>query len=400
MLLRNKTILKLPWLLFYFLFMAKDCLAYELTGFSGGELRLFPSSPSFVGQSHHSGSVMVELELYHGFESGSSLTITPFARLDSADSERSHFDFRELNYLFVAESFEMTFGVSKIFWGSTEVHLIDIINQTDGIETISGDEKLGQPMVRVSYPGNFGTIDAFVLPYFRERISPGEKGRFRLPLPVDQDQAEYESGAKQYHVDYAVRYSHYIENLDFGLSQFWGTAREPIYNLGKNGNGQDVFIPYYQQIRRTGLDFSVVAGRWLWKGEALYQASGIFGDYSAAVAGFEYTMVSLLGSMDLGIISEYLWNDGDRRLAQLYQHDMMLGLRFALNDSASSTLLAGLIYDLDFYSQTYSLEFECRLGTDWQLGLESVIFTNVGIDDPAKVISQDDLVKIEVLYFF
>ncbi|MDD7885073.1 hypothetical protein [Flavivirga sp. 57AJ16] len=30
-------------------------------------------------------------------------------------------------------------------------HLVDIINQTDAVETFDGEEKLGQPMVQLSW---------------------------------------------------------------------------------------------------------------------------------------------------------------------------------------------------------------------------------------------------------
>ena len=63
------------------------------------------------------------------------------ARLDSADSSRSHFDLRELNYLWLGDAGELSVGIGKVFWGVAEfVHLVDIINQTDLVENIDEEE--------------------------------------------------------------------------------------------------------------------------------------------------------------------------------------------------------------------------------------------------------------------
>ena len=93
------------------------------------------------------------------------------------DSERTHFDIRELFGLWVFERWELGVGIRKVFWGVTESqHLVDIINQTDLVDSIDGEEKLGQPMVNVSIPHEWGTVDLFILPYFRERTFPGRDG--------------------------------------------------------------------------------------------------------------------------------------------------------------------------------------------------------------------------------
>jgi hypothetical protein len=51
---------------------------------------------------------------------------------------------------------------------------VDIINQTDLVENIDGEDKLGQPMVHFSYFGDWGVVDFFLLPYLRERTYPGK----------------------------------------------------------------------------------------------------------------------------------------------------------------------------------------------------------------------------------
>ena len=208
---------------------ASSCLAMEFTGEAAVEGRGFSHSPLYDGQRHHDASVWMNFELYHEFDTGSSLTFKPFLRLDSADNERTHGDIRELNYLHVGNNFEAKIGISKVFWGSCEfVHLVDVINQTDLVEALDGEDKLGQPMFQLTFIQDFGVVEGFLLPYFRERTYAGKKGRLRAPLVVDSDEVSYESGAEEYHLDFALRYSHTLGDLDFGLYYFQGTSRQPL----------------------------------------------------------------------------------------------------------------------------------------------------------------------------
>ncbi|MDH5789987.1 MAG: hypothetical protein OEZ27_05290, partial [Nitrospinota bacterium] len=99
----------------------RHVFAHELSGYVEGEVRLYPENPNFFGQRDQSASFAIQPEYYHELESGSSFTFVPFFRLDSADSERTHFDVRELTYLWLHDDFELRLGVRKVFWGVTEV---------------------------------------------------------------------------------------------------------------------------------------------------------------------------------------------------------------------------------------------------------------------------------------
>ncbi|MHC4656975.1 MAG: hypothetical protein ACYTDW_18365, partial [Planctomycetota bacterium] len=241
--------------------------AGELSGYIEGEGRTFFHDALFDGQERDNFSFAFQPEYYHEWESGSSFIFVPFLRLDSADSRRTHFDIRELNYLWLTDEWELRAGVGKVFWGTTEfVHLVDIINQTDLIENIDEEDKLGQPMVHLSVPRDWGVVDMFVLPYFRERTFPGGKGRLRSVMEVDTDHPRYDSSAEEYNVDFAIRYSNTIGDWDFGIYHFMGTGREPTL-LNENNK----LIPFYEQINQTGLDLQLVVGQWLWKLEALHR---------------------------------------------------------------------------------------------------------------------------------
>ncbi len=382
--------------------------AHEFSGYVSGEVRLYPENPNFFGQRDQSASLAFQPEYYHEFENGSSFTFVPFYRLDSADAKRTHFDIRELTYLWLHEDFELRLGVRKEFWGVTEVlHLVDIINQTDLVENFDGEQKLGQPMANLSVARDWGTVDLIVLPYFRERTFPGRKGRLRFGLVVDTDQAQYESAAEEWHTDWAARYSHTFGDWDVGIYYFIGTSRDPSFIPGTDGAGNPVILPVYQQIQQTGLDVSYVVGNWLWKLEALYrkgqgdQRGLARNDYVAATGGFEYTFTGIFETqMDLGVVAEYLFDERQDFALTPFENDVAGALRLAVNDAASTEFLFGWVQDIDTNARFLFLEASRRLGDQWTLDLEIRAF----LDQPPTAflfaLRDDDLLQLVLQYHF
>ena len=373
---------------------------YELTGSMSAEGRLFFKEPLYQGQKHNNGSLAFRPEYYHEWQDGSSFTFVPFLRLDSADSERSHFDIREMNYLRLADRWELWIGIDTVFWGATEFyHLVDIINQTDGVEAIDGEEKLGQPMIHLSVPGDWGTGDLFIMPWFRERTFAGRPGRLRFNPPVAVEQAIYENADGQHHIDLALRYSRSLRTMDFGIYHFVGTGREPTLLPGFDKQGQQAIIPFYQQINQTGLDLQLVAGECLWKLEAIYR-QGQGRSFFATTGGFEYTIVGAAGTAtDVGIIGEFAYDERGDQATTPFNHDVMAGLRLALNDAAGTEMLAGLSYDLKYSDRIFSLEASRRFGERWKIFLESYLFV-IHPEDIVYSLRDDDYISLVVAYYF
>ena len=166
--------------------------AWELSGRVSLEGRYFPKTgidPSH--QSSQTTGIVVEPKLYVEEDGGSSFTLVPFFRYDSADSVRTHWDLREAYALLFGEigagEWEVRLGADRVFWGVAESqHLVDIVNQIDFLEHPNGEVKYGQPMVHVTWTGDWGALEFFGLPYHRQRIYPGQGGRLRFAGLVDQ----------------------------------------------------------------------------------------------------------------------------------------------------------------------------------------------------------------------
>lgn len=383
-----------------FFFSSSNLNAESWSGYFAVEGRYFLNDPLLSEQREQEVSIAGQPEFYQEWEA-TSLTIAPFFRIDSADSERSHFDLRELFVLWYPGDIEVGIGIRKIFWGVTESqHLVDIINQTDLVEFPDAEEKLGQPMVNLSILKAWGTLDFFILPYFRERTFPGPKGRLRSALVVDTDQARFESGAKNTRLDAAIRYSQSFGDWDIGLSHFKGTNREPTFLLGSDGAGKPVLIPFYQQIDQSGLDLQHIMDVWLLKLEVIHR-SGQGPSFQAWTAGFEYTFTGIFDSKaDLGVLGEWLYDSRGKIARTPFEDDIMFGLRLALNDMDDSALLLGMIQDLDQSAKLLTIEGSRRFGEHWQASLEGFIFMQQDQNDLLFTQRDDDFFQMTLAYYF
>lgn len=377
--------------------------AGEFSGFAGLEFRGFTQTAQLPRQDHSTNfSLVFESEYYTDWDEGEqSFAFSPFLRLDQHDHERTHFDIRELTYLKAADTWELRVGIRKVFWGVTEFqHLIDIINQDDLIENIDTEDKLGQPMINLALIKDWGTVDFFVLPYFRERTFPGQDARLRIIPYITNDISRYESSAKEKHVDFAVRYSHYFGDWDIGLSHFYGTARDPAFIPSINNNGNPFFIPFYEIIHQTSLDLQATKGNMLWKLEALHR-SGQGETYNALVGGFEYTFVGIFeSSVDLGVLGEYHYDDRGRNNFTIFEDDIAIGARLAFNDIQSTEALVGVVWDRDTGGQFFNIEASRRLGSSWLLEMQGRFFFNQKPADLASIFAQDDHFELLLTYNF
>lgn len=379
----------------------------EITGNVAIEGRLFAEPERFIGQERHSGSVSAEAEYYAEWDDSTSLTAKPFLRLDSADPGRSHADLRELYLRVVGDDWELGAGVGRVFWGVAESkHLVDIVNQTDQIENLDLEDKLGQPMANLTLVRDWGYVDLFAMPYFRERTFQERGGRLRNRLLVDESQARYTSGAGRWHPDFAIRYSNSVGDWDFGVAHFYGTSREPTVSVGLGAGGEFVLVPEYELINQTSLDVQYTTGAWLWKFEGVFRqgmknALGTEQNYASFVGGFEYTLFGVFDSAaDLGLLAEYMRDSRLEKATDPLQNDIFLGARLALNDAPDTQLLAGVIQDLQHNTRLFFVEASRRVGDSLKLTVELRSFHSVARRDPLSDLRDDDHLQVELAYFF
>jgi hypothetical protein len=365
----------------------------ELTGFVAVENRTFFNAPVSAAQDMSSGpTIILDPEYYHVTEDNKdTITFHPFAHFDPNDGNRNHWDIRQLDWLHVGGD-----------WGVTESnHLVDVINQTDNVEDIDGEDKLGQPMVQVGMFKDWGSLRFFYLPYFRERTFAGTVDRLRGELPVETDNSTYDAKAKEWHPDFAMRYNKSLGNWDVGISHFSGTSREPTFSSIVNADGQQVLVPHYDLIDQTGTDIQYTKEGWLWKIEAMTR-TGQGDRFAAFTGGVEYTLYSIIDSnMDLGLLAEYQFDDRSSRAPQTFSdNDVFGGLRLTFNDIQDTAILAGASVDNNTQATFYFIEAERRIGNSWKAELNARIFSNIESAAPESGIRKDDLIQLRLSKYF
>jgi hypothetical protein len=393
-----------------FLLLAVQFLAFsparggevDVSGSVELQVRAFWNDPAWTGQDDQvlQGTVVSTTEFRWRNEEGNQrASFIPYLRWDATDSERSLVDLHEAYWAFESRNYEVLVGSNTVFWGVTEsVHLVDIINQTDFAGDIDGEDKLGQPMVSLALQRDWGEISAFVMPYFSERTFAGVDGRFRPQLPIDTDRARYESSSEEGHVDFALRYSHYIGDVDIGLYAFSGTSREPRFVPAEDGQS---LLPVYDQIDQLGVDLQYTREAWLWKLEAIAR-DGYMSTFAAAVGGFEYTFYQVReSSADVGLLLEYQYDGRDAfEPITIADNDVFVGTRLALNDVQDTAVLAGVSYDVETGETFVNIEAERRFGNDWFVELRVRAFSGSEHGDNTYWLQQDDYAQLSIARYF
>jgi len=322
-------------------------------------------------------------------------------RVDQSDTERSYVDLREALAQWNRDAVTVSVGVNTVFWGVTESrHLVNIVNQTDYLDDLDGDEKLGQPMALVTYyGGDLGILELFAMTWVRQQRYPGPEGRPGVPIPVLDDSPLYESEHDEWNIDFAARWSAGIGEVDGAVSYFAGTGRDPEL-LPAGSALSPALRPRYDLIRQGGLELQWTHGSWLWKAEGIVR-SGQGPTFAAVTAGFEYTSFGFLGSsVDLGTLLEYSFDGRDNLTYNIYDDDAFLGLRLTFNDVQGTEVLAGVLQDMDSGVTLGSVETSRRFGASWTARVVGRLFRADSEVDALYWFRRDDYLQATLEYHY
>ncbi len=248
---------------------------------------------------------------------------------------------------------------------------------------------------------DWGTIDLYLLPWFRERTFPGAEGRLRSRLTVATDAARYESSAERSHLDWAIRWTHTLGDVDVGISHFVGTSRDPQFHVEDSGGAPPRLIPFYYLTDQSGLDLQVTRAAWLWKLELITREEPDDGRYLAFTGGFERTWPGAFGTpVDVGVLAEYLFDSRGEEATTPFESDVFIGARTVVNDVRSTELLVGAIVDADDRDVFANLEGRTRLGDRWIVSVKARAFAAAGRPGILDDLRRDDYVQIALLRYF
>jgi len=382
---------------------APPARAQELRGSVVVETRVFTGTPAFPDQQAAATSPSVALQpefLWENERGTLQLRAAPFFRIDAHDARRTHADVRQAGARVLGDGWTLFAGVGKVFWGKTEAfHLVDIVNQTDSVERLDGEAKLGQPMLNVTVERDWGALDVFLLPYFRERTYPDADGRLRGPFPV-LEAPLYEAGSGRWHPDVAVRWSSYVGDLDVGVSVFRGTSREPQFVPESDDGGRIALRPSYALIDQLSVDAQWTSGATLWKLEALTRG-GHGRRFAAAVGGVEHTFFSVADASDVGLLAEIMLDGRDAEAPPtVFDHDLFGGIRWAWNDVADTSILGGPVVDYQTGELFTRVEAQRRVGDRWIAELEVNWVARTHAGSTLHGFRRDDVLTFRLYRYF
>jgi hypothetical protein len=364
-------------------------------------------------QDHGSTAVITQAEFQAALSSHWSARITPFARLDGHDSNRTRFDLREAEVDYAQDRWRLAVGARRLSWSVTEsvnivpYQVVDIINQRDLAGDPAGQEKLGAVMAVASYQADNTLVQAYLLPWFRPRRFPSTEAREnptrgRLEL---NDDIHYVSGAGQYRPGAALRLEESFDAANLALIQYHGYAPQPL--IEPNFASPRARQLYYL-IDMSAVTVQATYGKWLLKTESAYfnthanppGFAQIPGSYWATVSGIEYTFLRVLGDSDLGAIVEWMHDSrGDGPNGTPFHNDVFAGLRWVPNDQADSQFLGGVARDLNKRAAVFQLQYKRRIGKQLEAEAVGRAFRAVA-SSQLHALEDDSVLLLRLRYFF
>lgn len=388
-----------------------------ISGFAEAELSYFPEDSLFDIQSdeHLQQSVAGSVEYVQDAGTRGEVLIELLGRYDQVDDQRSYIDPQRAHVAYFGDLVSLTAGVLNETWGVLELeNIVDIVNQRNIVEDFRADAKLGQPGVKLGLPiFRFGQADLYYLPFPRKRPFAGEDGRFQFALPVDDEDAFYESSAdadrERWAEQWAARSQFLFGDLEAAISHFYGTSRDPSFDVVLDGATPVALSPDYDQINQSGVELRAIALGNVLKAEAfrrtnkdpLEESEAIYG----AAAGIEREFVRVFGSdMALTLFGEYYVDNrsrtGDEVAAVALENDVFVGSRLAFNDLADTQALLTSTVDVDTQATILALELQRRFGTQLQVNLKGETFIDVADDPGLTTFQNDHRVVLRARYFY
>jgi len=391
-------------ILFIFLLVCSCLVKAELRGDVEIRLDHYPDTPLYTDQStestqpglassvdwdgHLGDSNRVKLSLFAKYQSESE-------REYSGDVQEAWFSLDDLNS-------EWRIGQLMEYWGVLEAeNIADVINPRDAEEDFQGDFKLGIPGIAFSYFSQQAEYSFWLLPYSRERRLAYGEDRFRN-FPLETQDPKFEKA--QSNTAAAIRASRVNDQVEFSVSYYYGHARMPWFELQLDNSNQPTGLtPMYDLINQTSFEMLWLPGNTIFKLESFYQSNKV-DDFFAAGIGFEREIPKLgPGNTSLTFYGEAYFDDRNQNLSQalaIFQKDIFIGTRLALNDVSSSEFQFRWTYDLEYESSLIDIRAERRIGKNWFLNAVLYKFFHVESDPALKSFQNDDRLRMSLIWNF
>lgn len=310
-----------------------------------------------------------------------------YARSDSADQGRSLVVLEELWLQAGAEHVVARAGVDIFNWSATEAfHPADIINARNFDSDVERYEKIGEPFLSVEGRWPRGSVAAYYLPYVGRPFLPSRASRLN-GLPEALSIAEFASldaggapSSERFMHQGALRVRQTIGDADLSLHVVRHVDRSQPELLVNPADG--TATPLMRTVTQVGGAYQQVIEPVIVKMELGYRffvdpddrfpelltlpdrdhlqlALGV--EYSWAWGGSESSLI--LEGQSIFFAEPWL-----RRQLHIFQRDVLIGYRLALDDPGATTFSLSAIADVEIFDELLvNASVERRLWKDWTI---------------------------------
>jgi len=292
----------------------------RLSGEIETEVRAFPKAPQFEGQLSHMASTSWEATLDVSLPGGQSLTVSPFVRFVSdRPADQPVVYFRTLTWSGPLAGWRVAAGIQTVRWGSMRLNgPVDVVNQLDRSFHPFASTRIGQPMLRFTTEGRWGTLELLAMSRVATRTQPRREGRLRGAAWVEPSSARHGRG-RLGPIELGGRWSRSIGAAHVGVSGLVGTSRDPRY---VRPEGDAALVPVHDSFAQTGIDARVATGGWLLKVESALRQVGDGAPYVVTILGAGRSMDFRPATLTL--TAEYVLDSRGRRATTKSQDDLYL----------------------------------------------------------------------------
>ena len=111
-------------------------------------------------------------------------------------------------------------------------------------------------------------------------------------------------------------------------------------------------------------------------------------------------MFGVFDNADLGLIAEYAWDSRGDDATSIFNNDIIVGARLALNDEADTSFLLTSSVDHDNGAASIRLEAQRRVADGWIAEVEGSLFINADEDRLISDIQDDSFVRLKLSYYW
>lgn len=314
------------------------------------------------------------------------LKLRGFGRIDHEDDSRDLTAIEEAWFGYRKGSLDFRMGYQMLNWTATEgFHPADIINSRNLDSKIENPEKLGELMASLKYRIGEGALTMYYLPRYEEPILPEASSRLSfLPDGFQFGDALWLEGDGEltddsYGSQWGGRYTQTIGDVDFSLYYLDHMDRQTPSTIFNDGS--PILTPVYLRVQDFGGTYLQVLGSWIIKMEYSNkdfedQTNPVFAalnqvDHQAAALGLEYIWPGETGSESTILLEGQNFfdaNEEERASLGLFQRDVLVGYRYARNDTMGREFLITAIFDVE-RSKEYlvNLNYKQRISDTWKI---------------------------------